>query len=528
MKTRIIILIINLLISITFIQAQVVRTINVTTAGTLSTLVGNDKTTITDLTLTGTINDADYTTIKQMTALKDLNIASITNTALPRDAFRGITLNKIVLPTSLTSIGIGAFHSVTIQSLNFSQCPNLQSFDINVFMNINIGDNKIDLSTLEKVRFSGDRSYGTFTQCSAHVILPNNKTSIEDYSFNNFKGSVKLPSNLSHIGTGAFIGSSFSDDIILPEGVKTIANEAFRYSVIKRISLPSSLTSIGEGAFGAVTIPRLDFTTCTNLQNMGKYVFMYVNIGDNKIDLSASTRVYFTGDRSYGTFTHCSADVILPDNKTSIEDYSFNGFKGSVKFPSSLTHIGIGAFMNTFMTNDIILPEGLKTISREAFRYSIINNIVFPSTLTTIGDGAFGRVSIANLDFSTCPNLYNMGKYVFMDTNVGDNKIDLSNQNQVNFSGGSDYGTFSYCSADVILPDNKTTIEPYSFIHFRGSVILSPALEEIGTCAFTSAIFTQGLLLPASLKRIGDNAFDNATIPSLTFEKMSNQDISCF
>lgn len=49
-----------------------------------------------------------------------------------------------------------------------------------------------------------------------------------------------------------------------------------------------------------------------------------------------------------------------------------------------------------------------------------------------------------------------------------------------------------------------------------------PSLEEIGTSAFQGATIGQGMILPVSLKSIGNNAFQNITIPCLNFTKCTN------
>jgi len=56
------------------ISAQVKKSV-VCTAGKLSTLLtGTEKSTITDLTITGTIDARDFATMKAMSALKNLDI----------------------------------------------------------------------------------------------------------------------------------------------------------------------------------------------------------------------------------------------------------------------------------------------------------------------------------------------------------------------------------------------------------------------------------------------------------------------
>lgn len=67
---------------------------------------------------------------------------------------------------------------------------------------------------------------------------------------------VTMPSSLKEIGDDAFAGTeSLQEDIVLPEGLETIALEAFAGAGAKNgitIHIPSSVTSIGENAFADV------------------------------------------------------------------------------------------------------------------------------------------------------------------------------------------------------------------------------------------------------------------------------------
>src|SRR5665647_2040121 len=74
---------INLLLCFCFtilVQAQVSKTISVATAGKLNTLLtATEKTTITNLTITGTIDARDFKTMRDnMPALAVLDISSVT------------------------------------------------------------------------------------------------------------------------------------------------------------------------------------------------------------------------------------------------------------------------------------------------------------------------------------------------------------------------------------------------------------------------------------------------------------------
>ena len=62
-------------------------------------------------------------------------------------------------------------------------------------------------------------------------------------------GELFLPDSLTEIQAEAFYGDTALEEVILPEGLKTIRSLAFANSSLQRIYLPQSLTSIASNAF---------------------------------------------------------------------------------------------------------------------------------------------------------------------------------------------------------------------------------------------------------------------------------------
>ncbi len=62
--------------------------------------------------------------------------------------------------------------------------------------------------------------------------------------------SVSLPSSLESIGVAAFYGCSSLTSVTIPDGTKTISDEAFSYCEnLSSVTIPDSVTSISEDAF---------------------------------------------------------------------------------------------------------------------------------------------------------------------------------------------------------------------------------------------------------------------------------------
>ena len=125
MKKHLTLLLLTLLVGVG--NAQVSKTINVATAGTLySYVTENEKATITNLTVTGNINFTDFYTMTSMPLLNVLDLSGATINAyteqggyyrsflaneLPSNSFDNTVAkpSQIKLPNNLTSIGVGSF-----------------------------------------------------------------------------------------------------------------------------------------------------------------------------------------------------------------------------------------------------------------------------------------------------------------------------------------------------------------------------------------------------------------------------------
>ena len=191
-----------------FVNNENTLTIHVETPGTLFDKIfdaGQRPAFITTLTVTGTLNDDDFTCMREtMTSLVEVDLSGITNTTGVNFKDKS-NLLKILLPENLTSIGNSAFYD----------CSSLTS-----------------------------------------ITIPNSVTSIGDKAFYdcNFLTSITIPNSVTSIRYEAFY-SAFRDcsrltSITIPNSVTSIGDRAFRdCSSLTSITIPNSVISIGNEAF---------------------------------------------------------------------------------------------------------------------------------------------------------------------------------------------------------------------------------------------------------------------------------------
>ena len=144
------------------------------------------------------------------------------------DAFKGSSnLDTVTIPDSTESIGTEILGGRTINVLNIGD--GIQSIEAPMFINvtvttINIGKNSSKSQTIEGAALNSSQLKG-----------------VENV---NIYGSVKT------VGSYAFSEMSIKN-VTLAEGIISIENNVFQGNNIESVILPSTLTTIGEGAFAA-------------------------------------------------------------------------------------------------------------------------------------------------------------------------------------------------------------------------------------------------------------------------------------
>jgi len=296
-----------------YAPSQVSKTVNVTAGGLSAALTHAELITVTNLTVTGTIDARDFVILRDSaTALAIINlseasIAAYTGTMgtvnifftsshfypaneIPWGAFMSLLpsrkITSISMPLSVTSIDVGAF----------SRCSGLTAISIP--------------STVTSI---GACAFQFCTGLTS-IIIPWSVTEIKAETFDGCTGltSITIPSSVTAIGEYAFWGAGLTS-INIPSSVLSIATTAFRNCAdLISINIPLGITSIGIKAF----------YYCTSLTS-----------------------------------------ITIPSSVTSIDIMAFEGCVGltSITIPSSVSFIGSYAFwgcnLNSIYENSTLPPD---------------------------------------------------------------------------------------------------------------------------------------------------------------------------
>lgn len=247
------------------------KNVVVETAGTLSTLIpAEEVSTLTTLTVSGSINKTDLDTLNGMPALTTLDLSQANIVAetvgevtyaantIPEETFYfNKNLQSVTFPSSLEYVGRQAFaNCVNITAIDLSVCPNLVEIGYQAFGAMD-GVKSLSLKGCSKLTTIGDYAFSNdffiesidFSGCSA-------LSSIGLNAFNNVRETLTTLdlsscTALTEIGKSSFKSLKKMTSLILPENIEVIGMGAF-YAChsLETITIPASVDSIAPHSFG--------------------------------------------------------------------------------------------------------------------------------------------------------------------------------------------------------------------------------------------------------------------------------------
>lgn len=187
-----------------------------------------------------------------------------------------------------------------------------------------------------------------------------------------------------------------------------------------------------------------------------------------------------------------SPDEIYTAGNTNIENIDINPKN---KYYTSIDGIVYTADKKTLIrcpvgkSGKVVIPDGVTTIGRHAFRSCKISEVVIPDSVTEIGISAFTESHIQ--DFTLGKGMTYIGKYMF-STCKNIKHIHIPSHIKEIMSSA-----FSACNAE--------------------DIVLDEGVERIGLNAFeVSTANDTKIILPSSVKMIGDGALRNIKNVTLT------------
>ncbi len=327
-------------------------------------------------------------------------------------------------------------------------------------------------------------------------------------------------------------------DASISDKVTTIGKYAFNFMPVKKLTLPSSVTTILDEAF-ANNRMLTDIHFSEGLVTTGYGAFLKTGI--KSVTLPKSIRTI--GDM---TFNDCGklAEINLPEGLTTIGNGAFGWTPiTGIRLPDSVTTLGDGAFTYCTSLKSISIPANIKRINEGTFtNCTALTDAKLPA-VTSIGDFAFiGCTSLTNVSmpivtsiedyaFKGCASLMNIQLPATLNS-IGINpflmadklvaiSLDPANQSFVIQDEGILYSkdltkVYAYPNArtakTLVLPATVTTINAEAFSYTSIENVTLPAgIKTVETGAF-GASQLKSLLLPEGIENIGSSAFASTPI----------------
>ncbi|MDO5526775.1 MAG: leucine-rich repeat protein [Prevotella sp.] len=324
-------------------------TVNVKTPGTLyGRLIaqGVQIESTQRLKLLGQLNAEDWSTIKEMKGLYELNleeanIEEISSGMIPS------TVCYIKLPHVLKKLGQDALFRLPL--LGSLEIPNTCMY---------IGNNAVRQTLISK------------------IILPNNGVEI--------------------------MGCAFWHDVNLEEvelgNVNITGDQVFYYNNLKKVVIGNGCNITGAETFG--NCDNLETIIINgNIENIGSKTFYDGSTDDSKIkNIVFNGCIHKSGENLFFSGYRNSIDPYIPIWKLEIKDlegYLMSSFNGITSSPMNYAK---EVSCNDTPLTAVSIPEGITKVSDAMFRNcSSLKFVTLPSTILCIGDAAFEGCNIEHI-----------------------------------------------------------------------------------------------------------------------------------
>ena len=375
--------------------------------------------------------------------------------------FHECQVTKIVIPSSVTSIGDGAFYN----------CHTLTR--------INIPSNVTSIGI------------GVFGGCDA----------LKD---------ITIPSSVTNIGDHAFGGCGGLKDLTIPSSVTSIGDSAF-YDC-KNLDLVINNTernvTVGSNAFeGCKSVTwEIPDKESTGLQ----------------FEVSGATAMVAKGDYSKLDSAFIPSKVKINGNVYTVTGIVNNAFYNCksltyLKVSGGVANMGVATFSGCENLETVVLGDGIKKISNSLFNgCTSLSDINIPASVTEIDGSAFGScTSLTSIDIPA--NVTNIVEYAFdgcknlASINVDDKNTTYSSVDGVLYNKektilvqvpGKFQGKFT-------IPSGVTNIASGAFGLCEGltGVEIPNTVTSISEFAFEGCYGLTNLTIPSSVKNINHKAF---------------------
>lgn len=385
-------------------------------------------------------------------------------------------LTRVSIPSTVTSIGYGAFDGTAIYN-NPENWKDGALYVDNCLVATKNSDLPLDLVIPEGTRLIANQAFANYifqqNDLLETVDIPGSVSHIGYAAFcKNPVENVTLHKGTTHIGNSAFVGCTNLKEMTLPDGLTFIGNSAFNYcNQLTNVTLPEQVAYIGGNAFMKCMLKQIALPK------------QLTSIGD-------------------GAFSNCYQlnDVTLPQQLTKIGDETFNGCGFTeLNIPAYIDTIGRNAFSGCSDMTKLTLSDGIRTISDHAFAYcNSLPQVNIPASVDSIGYIIFDNCSaLAQINVDAANSHYSSQDGVLF---TADKTVLMQ------YPSGKTTTTYN-------VPAQTTIIESYAFSdnQYLTEVHLPDGLQSLGYYAFLANKNLKTVYIGKETEYLAPTAFVNCT-----------------
>lgn len=385
-------------------------------------------------------------------------------TSLPSEAFyKCPNLKQVTIGSGLKSIGDDAFDNTGVQNLYIDNLEQWCNIDFGTVYSNPLAFNQGWLHV-----GGADPTYD--------IVIPDGVTKINSYAFAGAKlNTVTVPSSVTEIGDEVFFycWGDFQT-VNLPDGLKSIGYGAFSTNSLQTIVIPESVTSLGNNL--CINSKELrEVRINAKITTLGEYSF-HNCARLQTVTLPPTLRVI-----QDWAFNGCSLQSIdIPEGVQEIGEVAFSGGDfASLTIPNSVITMGEGCFGGCDKLVSLTIGSGLTEIPARCFSRAAIPSVTLPDNITSLGEEAFEE----------CASL--------AEVNIGKGLKQISDRCFQNSGLKS-----------ISIPSNVTSIGEEAFAGCASleTVDLSTRLREIPEKCFQNSGLVS-ITLPENITTVGEEAF---------------------
>lgn len=257
------------------------------------------------------------------------------------------------------------------------------------------------------------------------------------------------------------------------------------------VKLPSTLTEIGDVAFGRTALSSLLIPQ--GVKKIGGSILLDTPYSHN--EKNTEDGILYCGKYALDSDENISGKHEIRSGTTVIAKGAFQYRENltEIIIPVGVEYIPVEAFMSCSALTSVSLPESLKAIDGDAFAWcKSLKNISFPDSVERIGSSV--------LSFSA---------YYEDEENWTDGLL---------YCGNHIVSSDDTVSGSITVRDGIKTIAAYSFDENEKitNLVLPESLVGIGEGAFCRCLNLASVSFPSNMLSIGGSAFSECKLTSVT------------